>query len=63
VDLLLDTNALLWAFAGDERLGRASSSIRDRRNRVYVSAVSAWEMAIKVALGKLTVPPKSQSEQ
>src|SRR5712692_2219792 len=56
MDLLLDTNALLWALADDERLGRASSLVGDRRNRSYVSAASAWEIAIKVSLGKLKVP-------
>jgi PIN domain nuclease of toxin-antitoxin system len=57
VDLLLDTNVLLWALGGDPRLGRASSVIADRRNRVYVSAASGWEIAIKLNLGKLKVPP------
>jgi PIN domain nuclease of toxin-antitoxin system len=57
MDLLLDTNALLWALSGNERLGQASETIEDRRNRVFVSAVSAWEIAIKVGLGKLNVPP------
>ena len=55
MDLPLDTNALLWALTGDERLGRMSL-VGDRRNQVYVSAASAWEIAIKVGLGKLKVP-------
>jgi PIN domain nuclease of toxin-antitoxin system len=57
VDLLLDTNALLWALADDPRLGRARAALAEPGNRVYVSAVCAWEMAIKVGLGKLRVPP------
>lgn len=57
MDLLLDTNALLWTLAGDERIGQTVSLIGDRRNRVFVSAASAWEIAIKVGLGKLKVPP------
>jgi PIN domain nuclease of toxin-antitoxin system len=57
MELLLDTNALLWALAGDDRLGGATLHIRDRRNRVYASAVSAWEIAIKAGLGRLTLPP------
>ena len=57
MNLLLDTNALLWALAGDGRLGQAAETIADRRNRVYVSAASAWEIAIKAGLGKLRVPP------
>jgi PIN domain nuclease of toxin-antitoxin system len=55
--LLLDTSALLWALAGDRRLGKARTAVADRRNRVFVSAASAWEIAIKVGLGKLQVPP------
>jgi PIN domain nuclease of toxin-antitoxin system len=58
VNLLLDTHALLWALAGDPRLGPAAvAAIADRANAVYASAASAWEMAIKVGLGKLDVPP------
>ena len=52
--LLLDTHALLWWEAGSDRIGaRARTAIRDSE-AVYVSAVSAWEMEIKRALGKLT---------
>ena len=51
--LLLDTEALIWWDANDPRLGpRARALIRDAP-QVYVSAASAWEIAIKVALGKL----------
>jgi PIN domain nuclease of toxin-antitoxin system len=58
VKLLLDTNALLWWLAGSPRLGRrAHTAIADPRNAVFVSAASAWEIAIKVGRGKLAVPP------
>jgi PIN domain nuclease of toxin-antitoxin system len=51
--LLLDTEVLIWWDANDKRLGRhARASIRDA-DEVYVSAASAWEISIKVALGKL----------
>lgn len=55
--LLLDTHALLWAL-GDPGLltPAARDAISDPANEVFVSAASAWEMAIKVALGKLRVP-------
>lgn len=57
MNLLLDTHVLLWALAGDPRLtGDARAAIIDGRNRVLVSAVSAWEMTIKKGLGKLRVP-------
>jgi PIN domain nuclease of toxin-antitoxin system len=58
VNLLLDTNALLWLLADDGRVSDWTRRlVADRRNQVYVSAVSAWEMAIKVSLGKLSAPP------
>lgn len=55
--LLLDTHALLWWLADDPALSEAArEAIASPANEVFVSAVSAWEIAIKVALGKLTVP-------
>ena len=58
MDLLLDTNALIWSIFDPPRLGRqARVAVVDPLNRVFVSAVSPWEMAIKVARGKLSVPP------
>ena len=51
---LLDTHTLLWWLDGDERLSPlAQQFIGDERNGIWVSAVSAWEIAIKVRLGKL----------
>lgn len=55
--LLLDTHALLWSLARSERLrAETRRAIRDSSNEVFVSAASAWEMAIKAALGKLDAP-------
>lgn len=57
MNLLLDTHVLLWAFTDDARLrGRARDAIVDGANPVFVSAVTAWEIAIKKALGKLEAP-------
>jgi PIN domain nuclease of toxin-antitoxin system len=57
--VLLDTHALLWAAAYDELLSsRARHLIQPQRNEVFVSAVSAWEIATKYRLGKL---PKAQA--
>ncbi len=54
VNLLLDTHVLLWALASPRRLPlRASAAIRDPANRVFFSAASTWEIAIKASLGKL----------
>jgi PIN domain nuclease of toxin-antitoxin system len=58
VNLLLDTHALLWFLVDDHRLTSATRQlVADPLNDVYVSAASAWEIAIKAGLGKLTVPP------
>ena len=52
--LLLDTHALLWWLAGDERLSRAAgSALLDGGSRVFVSAATAWEITTKHRLGKL----------
>lgn len=55
--LLLDTHVLLWALTDDSSLTAAArAAIVDGRNRVVVSAVSAWEITIKRSLGKLRAP-------
>jgi PIN domain nuclease of toxin-antitoxin system len=57
VNLLLDTHILLWWLADDPGLSdRHRSAIADPANVVYVSAASAWEIAIKKAVGKLIAP-------
>lgn len=54
--LLLDTHVWLWWQADDRRLAKAARTAIVQAAEVYVSAASAWEMAIKIALGKLEVP-------
>jgi PIN domain nuclease of toxin-antitoxin system len=52
--LLLDTHALLWALEDDPKLGaRARGHLNGATEAVFVSLASAWEMAVKVSLGKL----------
>jgi PIN domain nuclease of toxin-antitoxin system len=52
--LLLDTHALIWLFEGNERLSRrARTQIEADDAVVHVSAVSAFEIAIKYRSGKL----------
>ena len=53
MDLLLDTHVLLWAAAFPERLPESTHMlIQDPDNRLYFSAVSIWEVAIKQGLGR-----------
>jgi PIN domain nuclease of toxin-antitoxin system len=56
VRLLLDTDALLWWLADEGLTVQARDAIADPENHVAVSAVSAWEISIKQALGKLAAP-------
>jgi Uncharacterized protein conserved in bacteria len=52
--LLLDTHALIWWWLDDAKLPeRVRAVIADEANEVFVSAASAWEMAIKHRAGKL----------
>lgn len=51
---LLDTHTLLWANLSPSNLSRAAAEIiNDEGNTIFVSAVSAWEIATKVRFGKL----------
>ncbi len=52
--LLLDTHVLLWVLEDSPRLSPAARTlVTDSANECWVSAVSVWEIAIKVAIGKL----------
>ena len=52
--VLLDTHILLWAKISPEKLSRQAAEIMaEPLNVVFVSAVSAWEIATKVRLRKL----------
>lgn len=54
--LLLDTHTLLWWVEDDARLpAHARKAIANPGNECLVSLASAWEMAIKCRLGKLTL--------
>ncbi|HEX4741891.1 MAG TPA: type II toxin-antitoxin system VapC family toxin [Caulobacteraceae bacterium] len=51
MDLLLDTNVLLWALMEPDRLGPATrDALENPANTVQFSAASIWEIAIKKAL-------------
>jgi len=54
VKVLLDTCTLIWATLSPSSLSReARETIADEGNTILVSAVSAWEIAVKVRLGKM----------
>ena len=52
MNLLLDTHVLIWWDEGRQLAANAQRAIADA-DSVYVSAASAWEVAIKIGLGRL----------
>ncbi len=54
--LLLDTHAFIWWRENSPRLGADARRRIASASLVFVSVASAWEAAIKVALGKLKLP-------
>jgi PIN domain nuclease of toxin-antitoxin system len=53
---LLDTHTFIWFISGSDKLSRdARELIETRENRIFISAASLWEIAIKHALGKLAL--------
>jgi PIN domain nuclease of toxin-antitoxin system len=57
LNYLLDTGVWLWSLWAPERISdKALAEIRDPSNEVFLSAVTAWEIAIKAASGKLRLP-------
>ena len=60
--LLLDTNAVIWTLVSRERISpMAVDAIEDEANDVFVSVVSAWEIEIKAAKGRLKAPSDLQA--
>lgn len=58
--MILDTCALLWLASGGRKLTRTTLKEINEAPAVYVSAISGFEIAIKVARGKLTLPHPPQ---
>lgn len=57
MSLLLDTHVALWAVVGDPRLSAAARRrLHANRGKVWVSAASIWEIAIKRALARGSDP-------
>jgi len=57
VNTLLDSHALLWALHDPKRMRKeAVAALRDDSTTVFYSAASAWELELKAARGKLSLP-------
>ncbi|PZV11097.1 MAG: PIN domain nuclease [Pseudanabaena sp.] len=53
--MLLDTHTLLWFLNNDSRLPISVRQKIEETELVFVSAVSIWEIAIKINIGKLNI--------
>lgn len=59
--LLLDTCTFLWLTLGSSDLSKAAAAaFLNQENEKYLSAASAWEIAVKHSLGRLPLPRKPE---
>lgn len=57
MNLLLDAASFLWLCSGSKQLSAAAAAaLSDADNTVNLSAVTAWEISLKAAKGKLKLP-------
>jgi len=57
VKYLLDTNVFLWSIGPLRKLNQqALDLLAGGQEEFYLSAASAWEVTIKSAIGRLTLP-------
>jgi PIN domain nuclease of toxin-antitoxin system len=55
--LLLDTCTFIWLATGHANLSPVARALfADPANEVWLSAVSSWEIGVKCASGKLSLP-------
>jgi PIN domain nuclease of toxin-antitoxin system len=54
--LLLDTHTFLWFIDDNPRLSSNAKSLLESDNDFLLSTASLWEIAIKLSLGKLSLP-------
>ena len=59
--LLLDTHAFLWFLLDDPQLSAtARDLIADPNNDIEISPATYWEIAIKISIGKYSLPEPFQ---
>lgn len=60
MNFLLDTKVALWAITDDIRLGqKARDLIQSPKSKIWISAVSLWEISFKHSLSKEVMPISS----
>lgn len=55
-NLMLDTCALIWLVSGSGKISKETLRKISEVEMVYVSAISAWEISLKVARNQLELP-------
>ena len=56
MNYLLDTHTFLWAVSDTKNLSKkVMEIIKNPKNNIYVSAVTLWEISIKVRIKKLNI--------
>lgn len=56
--ILLDTHVWLWYMEGDERLSKEMrTALASRKNELWLSPVSVWEVLLLGEKGKITLSP------
>ena len=56
INFLIDTHVFLWLiFSPDNLSKKILQQLADPKNKVFVSAISLWEIALKYSLGKLSL--------
>ncbi len=56
MNLLLDTHTVIWFLGGSSKLSADARTAIETADHVYVSSATIWEMAVKVARGRLEAP-------
>ncbi len=51
--IVLDTHAWIWLVGKPERIERKARRAIDKADQIGIAAISVWEVAPKVQLGKL----------
>lgn len=55
--ILLDTVTFLWIITGAKHLSKpAKIAYLDKKNTIYLSSISVWEIIVKYKLGRLPLP-------
>lgn len=56
MNYLIDTHCILWSISSPEKLSSTVLKIlQDSKNRIVVSSLSLWEIALKVRIRKLEI--------